>query len=237
MRVVAGSVVAQGAGTKGMVSNSVVAIAVRKGNPKGIKGWDDIIKPGLKIVTPNPGSSGAARWNILGAYSHGLKTGGSAAKGEAFLKSFLDNVISLPASGREATSTFTGGTGDVLISYENEAILARQSGTELDYVVPQDTFLIENPAAVTVKSPDTAKAFLDFILSKDGHRIFVTKGFRPVVDGVDTSGVAGVNDSGTPFPKVDLTTVAELGGWKKVGDEFFGDNGLVTKLQSAKGPG
>ena len=224
--------------TKGMVSNSVVAIVVRKGNPLGIKGWDDIIASGIKIVTPNPGSSGAARWNVLAAYSHGLTQGKSAAAGEAYLKKFFDNVVSLPASGREATSTFTGGTGDVLISYENEAILARQSGTELDYIVPTDSFLIQNPAAVTVKAPKTAKSFLDFVLTPEGQAIFVQKGFRPVIDGVPTTGVKGANDEADPFPTVEtLTTIDDLGGWSKVSDEFFSDNGLVTQIQKAKGLG
>ena len=223
--------------TKGMVSNSVVVIAVRKGNPLGIKGWDDIVKSGVKIVTPNPGSSGAARWNVLGAYAHGLANGGASA-GEAFAQKFFDNIVSLPASGREATSTFTSGTGDVLISYENEAILARQSGTAIDYIVPEDSFLIQNPVAVTKTAPDTAKAFLAYVLSNDGQRIFVEKGFRPVVDGVSTSGVTGANDGANPFPTVSkLTTVDDLGGWTKINAEFFADDGLVTKLQKAKGLG
>ena len=119
---------------KGIVSTSVVVIVVRKGNPLGIKGWDDLIKPGVKIVTPNPGSSGSARWNILAAWSHITANGGSEAEAETYLTKYYQNIVSLPSSGREATSAFTSGTGDVLISYENEAIAARQSGAEVDYL-------------------------------------------------------------------------------------------------------
>lgn len=223
--------------TKGMVSNSVVVFAVRKGNPLGIKTWEDVLKPGVKIITPNPGSSGAARWNILGAYVHGTLNGGGDAGGEAALRKFYANVVSLPASGREATSAFVGGTGDVLLSYENEAILAKQNGQPLDYVVPSDSFLIENPVAVTTTAPPQAKAFVDYELSKDGQRLFVLKGFRPVIDGVDTKGVKGANDENDPFPKIaTLTTVKDLGGWKAINTKFFDTtNGLVTKIQKEKG--
>ena len=102
-----------------------MAIVVRKGNPKGIKGWDDLVKPGVKIVTPNPGSSGSAKWNILAAYGHVLAQGGSEADAQAYLKKFLGNVAAFPGSGKDATTAFEGGTGDVLLSYENEAIQAR----------------------------------------------------------------------------------------------------------------
>lgn len=174
---------------------------------------------------------------MLGAYAHGLAAGG-ASDGEAFAQKFFNNVISLPASGREATSTFTSGTGDVLISYENEAILARQSGTDIDYIVPEDSFLIQNPVAVTKTADDAAKALLAYVMSNEGQRIFVGKGFRPVVDGVSTSGVTGANDEANPFPTVGkLTTVDDLGGWSKINAEFFADDGLVTKIQKAKGIG
>jgi len=173
---------------------------------------------------------------VLAAYAHGLANGASA--GGAFAQQFFDNVVSLPASGREATNTFTSSTGDVLISSENEAILARRSGTAIDYIVPDDSFLIQNPVAVTKTAPDTAKAFLAYVLSNEGQRIFVEKGFRPVVDGVPTSGVIGANDEANPFPTANLlTTVDDLGGCTKINAEFFADDGLVTKLQKAKGLG
>jgi ABC-type sulfate transport system substrate-binding protein len=146
--------------TKGLASESVVVIAVRKGNPKKITGWDDLTKSGVKIVTPDPGSSGSAKWNILAAYTHVLARGGTDAEAEAYLKKFYANVVSKPESGSKATQTFLNGTGDVLISYENEAIAARQKGQALDYIVPEESILIENPAAVTVTAPQAAKDFL-----------------------------------------------------------------------------
>jgi sulfate/thiosulfate-binding protein len=222
--------------TKGMVSDSVVVIAVRKGNPLKIKGWDDIIKPGVKIVTPNPGSSGAAKWNILAAYAHGYATG-SDAGGKSFLTSFYKNVVSLPASGRDATTAFVGGTGDVLISYENEAILAKQAGQAIDYVVPDDSFLIENPAAVTKSAPPQATAFLNYVLSPAGQELFVQKGFRPVISGVPTNNVAGANDPKNPFPAVKtLKTVADFGGWTAINTKLFdASTGIVTQIQKDAG--
>ena len=139
---------------KGIVTQSVVAIVVRKGNPKNIQGWDDLVKPGVKIVTPNPGSSGSAKWNILAAYGHVLASGGSDADAQAYLKKFLGNVAAFPGSGKDATTAFEGGTGDVLLSYENEAIQARAAGADFDYVIPDETLLIQNPGAVTKDASD-----------------------------------------------------------------------------------
>src|SRR6476661_2342973 len=134
---------------KGILTQSVVTMVVRKGNPKHIQNWDDLIKPGVKIVTPNPGSSGSAKWNILAAYGHVLATGGSEADAQAYLKKFLSNVAALPGSGKDATTAFEGGTGDVLLSYENEAIEARAAGADFDYIIPDQTLLIQNPVALT----------------------------------------------------------------------------------------
>ena len=151
---------------KGILTQSVVAIVVRKGNPKNIKGWDDLAKPGIKIVTPNPGSSGSAKWNILAAYGHVLAGGGSEADAQAYLKKFLGNVAAFPGSGKDATTAFEGGTGDVLLSYENEAIQARAAGADFDYIIPDQTLLIQNPAAVTKDASDAAKDFLDYQLEQ-----------------------------------------------------------------------
>ena len=151
--------------TKGIATSSVVVFVVRKGNPEGIETWDDLVKPGVEIITPNPGSSGSARWNILAAWAHITGNGGSEDDAKAFLTKLLNNTIALPGSGREATTAFTDGSGDVLLSYENEAILAKQNGADVDYVLPPDTLLIENPAAVTTDADDTAKAFLEFMTS------------------------------------------------------------------------
>jgi sulfate transport system substrate-binding protein len=221
---------------KGIVSDSVVVLVVREGNPKNIRSWEDIVQPGVEIVTPNPGSSGSARWNILAAYGSVLATGGTDAEAETFLRSFFTNVVALPGSGRDATTAFTGGTGDVLISYENEAILARQNGETFEYVVPDSTLLIENPAAVTVDADPKAQSYLDFVLSTEGQTAFAEKGFRPLADGVDIE-VEGANDPKDPFPTpTHLQTIADdFGGWKEASAKFFGDAGLVTAIQTETG--
>jgi sulfate transport system substrate-binding protein len=220
-----------------MVADSVVVIAVRKGNPKGIKGWDDLIKPGVQIVTPNPGSSGSARWNVLAAWSHITANGGSEADATKYLTKYYQNVVSLPASGREATSAFTSGTGDALISYENEAIAAKQNGADVDYVIPDTTLKIENPGAVTVKAPESAKKFLSYVQSADGQKVFAEHGFRPLVASAVPATVEGANDPAQPFPAVKkLVTIADLGGWKPVASKFFDEKtGIVTKIQDSSG--
>ncbi len=154
--------------------------AVREGNPKGIETWDDLIQPGVEIVTPNPASSGAARWNALAAYGQVIESGGTEADAEAYLTNFFANVVALPSSGRDATTAFLGGTGDVLMAYENEAILAHQNGEEFDYIIPETTMLIENPGAVLIDANPKAQEWLDFVLSEDGQNQFALKGFRPV---------------------------------------------------------
>lgn len=223
--------------TKGIVSSSVVVIAVRKGNPKKITGWNDLIKPGIKIVTPDPASSGSAKWNILAAYEHVISDGGTAAQAATYLTAFFHNVVSKPASGADATTTFTKGTGDVLISYENEAISARQKGASLDYLIPEESVLIQNPGAVTVKASKQAKQFLDYVESSAGQKIFASHGFRPINASVSPGTVQGANDPSSPFPAVKkLTTIASLGGWSKVNTEFFDpDKGIVTKIENKVG--
>jgi sulfate transport system substrate-binding protein len=222
-----------GGANKGIVSDSVVVIAFREGNPKGIKGWADIIKPGVGIVTADPGTSGSAKWNLLAAYSQALGANKDEAAAKAYLGSFVKNVVSWNDSGRTATDAFVKGTGDVLISYENEAIAARAAGVKLEYVVPDSTFLIENPAAVTTTAPPAATEFLKYIQSTDGQKIFASKGFRPIDPSVTATDVPGANDPANPFPKVtNLTTVADLGGWSTVNDSLFDpDKGLVAELR------
>ncbi|MGC5168305.1 extracellular solute-binding protein [Luteimicrobium sp. DT211] len=220
--------------TKGNVSDSVVVIVTRKGNPVHIAGWDDLVKPGVKIVTADPASSGSAKWNILAAYEHEVATGGSEADAKAYLTKFFGNTVSRASSGAVALTQFLGGTGDVLISYENEAIAARQAGNDVDYVVPDDTFLIENPAAVTKTAGEPAKNFLAFVKSDDGQKIFASKGFRPVSTTVEVGTVEGANDPAKPFPTPEhVTTIADLGGWDAVNKKFFGDAGLVTAIEGA----
>jgi sulfate/thiosulfate transport system substrate-binding protein len=223
--------------TKGLVSDSVVVIAVRKGNPKHITGWDDLTRPGIKIVTPDPGSSGSAKWNVLAAYAHVLADGGDDAAATAYLTKFFANVVSKPSSGSNATTTFLDGTGDALISYENEAIAARQKGKDLDYVVPDESILIENPAAVTRSAPKSAKDFLAFVESAAGQKIFSSHGYRSVLPGAQPGTVEGANDPADPYPTVKhLETIADLGGWDRVNKRFFDkDDGIVTKILSGSG--
>ncbi|WP_036224533.1 sulfate ABC transporter substrate-binding protein [Marmoricola sp. URHB0036] len=223
--------------TKGIATQSVVAIVTRPGNPKKITGWDDLAKPGVKIVTPNPGSSGSAKWNILAAYGHVLANGGSEADAQAYLKKFLANVAAFPGSGKDATTAFEGGTGDVLLSYENEAIQARAAGADFDYFIPEQTLLIQNPAAVTKDANSSAKAWLDFQLSKAGQTDYAKQGFRPLDDSIKVD-VKGANDPADafPVPKTLLTIDGDFGGWADANKKYFDeDNGIVTKLIAASG--
>ena len=223
--------------TKGIVSDSVVVIVVPKGNPQHIKGWADLTKDGVKIITPNPASSGSARWNILAAYQQVIANGGTDAEAKAYLTKFFNHLVALPGSGRDATNAFLQGSGNVLISYENEAILARQSGEDFDYIVPDATLKIENPGAVLKDADPKAKAYLDFVLSKPGQEEFAKKGFRPVVPGTPIGTVEGANDPAHPFPvPKKLFTIADLGGWDAVNTKFFDENsGIVPQIQKDTG--
>jgi len=204
------------------VTTSVVTFIVRKGNPKHIRTWDDLLKPGVQVVTPNPFTSGAAKWNLLAAYG---------AKGLGYVRTLLTQHVKVqPKSGREALQTFTEGQGDVLLSYENEAITAQKKGQDVDYVIPDQTIKIENPIAVTSKAPAAAKAFLDYALSKPAQRVFASWGYRPV----DPS-VLAANTSKFPTPS-GLFTIAKVGGWSKVNDQLFDpDKGSVAKIEEQAG--
>jgi sulfate transport system substrate-binding protein len=221
--------------THGILTDSVVVFLVRKGNPLHIKSWDDLVKPGVKIVTPNPASSGSAKWNILAAYAHAKEApGGSDAKAQEFVTKLLHNTVALPDSGSDALASFLAGNGDVLLAYENDSIEARAAGDDVDYVVPNDTLLIENPAAVTTDASPKAKAFLDFQLSEAGQTLYAQSGFRPVISGVQTT-VKGANDPSNPFPTVPhlYTVEKDFGGWDKANAEFFDDKtGTITKILS-----
>ncbi|MGD9958400.1 sulfate ABC transporter substrate-binding protein [Nocardioides sp.] len=224
--------------TNGIVTSSVVSFVTRAGNPKNIQTWDDLVKPGVEIITPNPASSGSAKWNILAAWGHVLATGGTEADAKEFVTKFLNNTIALPGSAREATTAFSEGNGDVLISYENEVILARENGEDFDYVVPDDTLLIENPAAITVDSDPKAQDLFDYLLTPEAQAEYALFGFRPVVDGVDLPEVEGANDPADPFPTPGtlLTIDKDFGGWDEANTKFFDEeNGIITKLQAETG--
>ena len=229
--------------TNGIATSSVVVIVTRAGNPEGIEGWDDIVEPGIEIITPNPGSSGGARWNILAAWAHATGGTDDEAAGTEFLTKLLTNTIALPGSAREATTAFTDGSGDVLLSYENEAILAKQNGADIDYVVPDDTLLIENPAAVTTDAGDAAQSFLEYMTSPEAQSVYAGFGLRPVVDGVEIPEVEGANDPADPFPTPGtLFTIDEIfNGWGEANSKYFGDGeegnplGIITALQQELG--
>lgn len=221
----------------GICTQSVVALVVRPGNPEHITGWDDLVKPGVSIVTPNPSSSGSARWNLLAAWGHVSGDGGSEAQAKAYMQKFFANVVAMPSSGRDATTAFQSGTGDVLVSYENEAILARQEGAKFDYIVPSDTLLIQNPCAVTKQAGRAAHAFLSFQLSKTGQTDYARTGFRPLDPSIHVM-VKGANDPGNPFPQPQhlLTIDKDFGGWPAATMKFFDENtGILTRLQAAAG--
>ncbi len=211
---------------KGMVSDSVVVLAVRKGNPKGIKGWDDLVRDDVEVITPNPFTSGGARWNVMAAYGAQLRMGKSEDEAIEYLTKLFHNVPVQDKSARESLQTFAGGKGDVLIAYENEAITAQQKGEELDYVIPDQTILIENPIAVVSESkhPEQAQAFVDFARSKPAQEVFARKGYRSILPEL-------VDAKRYPQPKT-LFTIAELGGWPKVMETFFDrDNGIVAHIE------
>jgi sulfate/thiosulfate transport system substrate-binding protein len=223
---------------KGIVSRSVVVFGVRDGNPKNIRTWDDLIKPGVEIVTPNPASSGAARWNALAAWGQVIRSGGTEAEANDYIEKLFGNVVSLPNSGRDATTGFVGGTGDVLMAYENEAILATQNGEGFEYIIPETTLLIENPGAILNDAVPAAEDWLDFVLSDEGQTQFAQTGFRPIRDDVEYGEVEGAKDPADPFPAVpNLMTVAkDFGGWEEVDEKFFDEeNGIVSKAIAASG--
>jgi sulfate transport system substrate-binding protein len=217
--------------THGFVTNSVVVIVVRKGNPKHIAGWSDLVKPGVGVVTPNPFTSGSARWNIMAAYGAQLKEGKSPAQAQGYLQQLFHNVVSQDSSARNALQTFLAGRGDALLDYEDEAIADQKTGAAIEYIVPKATILIQNPIAV-LSGGNTAAAqkFVSYLLSPAGQKIWAQNGYRPVIEGVASPG---------QFPTpADLFTIDTLGGWKKVGKEFFeteGSPGIVTKIEQSLG--
>jgi sulfate/thiosulfate transport system substrate-binding protein len=219
--------------THGILTDSEVVFLVRKGNPLGIKSWDDLVKPGVKVITPNPASSGSAKWNILAAWAHAREAaGGSDASAKEFVTKLLHNTVALPGSGSDALASFLAGNGDVLLAYENDSIQAVAAGDDVQYIVPNDTLLIQNPAAVTTDASPKAQDFLDFQLSKAGQTLYAQQGFRPVISGVQAT-VKGANDPSNPFPVVphQYTIDQDFGGWDKANSEFFDDKtGIITKI-------
>jgi sulfate/thiosulfate-binding protein len=216
----------------GIVQDSVVTFVVRKGNPKGIKTWDDLVKPGVEVVTPNVFSSGGAKWNLLAAYGAQINAGKSPTQALAFLKTLLEHAVVQPGSAGDALTAFTSGKGDVLLSYESDAIEAQKAGESIDYIVPDDTILIETPAATTTDASTQAQDFLKFLWTPEAQQLWADGGYRPV----DQS-VLAKNKAKFPVPP-GLFTVDDpsIGGWEKANTEFFDpENGSVAKIESDLG--
>jgi sulfate transport system substrate-binding protein len=201
---------------EGMVTRSVVVFVVRDGNPKHLRTWQDLTKPGVQVVTPNPFTSGGAKWNVMAAYGAMLRAGKTPKQAVAYLKTlFQDHVASLDKSAREALTTFSSGRGDVLLTYENEALFANKKGIRTDYYIPKATLRIDNPVAVTTNAsnPTAAKGFVRFLYTPAAQKIFADNGYRPVVRSVLR------NYSFAVRPQ--MFTIKYLGGWTKVDKRFF----------------
>jgi sulfate transport system substrate-binding protein len=214
--------------THGFVTNSVVVIIVRKGNPKHIAGWSDLVRPGVQVLTPNPFTSGGARWNVMAAYGAHIKEGRTPAQALAYVQELFHHVVSQDSSARNALQTFLAGRGDALLDYENEAISDEQKGQPIEYVVPDDTILIQSPVAVVGSGNATAQRFVDYLLSPAAQETWVKAGYRPVIPGVP-----GAERFPTP---PGLFTIESLGGWKQVSKQFFDpEKGLVGKIEQSLG--
>lgn len=214
--------------TLGIPFGSVVTLVVRQGNPKHIQGWDDLLAPGVEVISPSPLSSGSAKWNLLAPYAAKSAGGKDRRAGLDFVDKLVSDHVKLrPGSGREATDIFVEGSGDVLISYENEAIAIERKGKPVAHVNPPQTFRIENPMAVLTTSThlDAATAFKNFQYTADAQRLWARAGFRPV-----DPEVAAEFASGLPAPEK-LWTIADLGGWDLVDTQLFDKNGgAITKI-------
>jgi sulfate transport system substrate-binding protein len=214
----------------GIVTRSVVVFAVRRGNPKKIRDWQDLVKPGVQIVTPNVQTSGGAKWNIMAAYGAQLRNGKNHAQAVAYLRNLYTHVVSQDKSAREALQTFLAGRGDVLLAYENEAIFAKQKGQEVPYVIPKATIRIENPVAVlkTSKNKAAANAFVKFLHGKQAQTTFAQNGYRPLMQSV-------LKKFSYPV-RPQLFSITWLGGWAKIDKRFFDPtSGVVTKIQKETG--
>ena len=216
----------------GIVTRSVVVFVLRDGNPKKIRDWEDLVKPGVQVVTPNPFTSGGARWNVMAAYGAQLRNKKTPKKAIAYLGQLFRHVVSQDTSARNALQTFLAGRGDVLLTYENEAILAQQQNRPVFFVIPKATIQIENPLAIISKSKNKtqAQAFYRFLYSPAGQKLFAETGYRPVV-----RSVARQFASKYP-PRPQLFKIGYVGGWAKVSTQFFDPtNGVMAKIERGLG--
>jgi sulfate transport system substrate-binding protein len=215
----------------GIVSKSVVVFVVRNGNPKHIKTWDDLVKPGVDVVFPNPFSSGGARWDVMAAYGSQLREKKTPKQGQAYLKELFQHNVSQDTSGRNALNTFLSGKGDVLLDYESDAKLAQSQGKPIFYIIPKATLQIETPLAV-VNSSNKAEAtkFASWLYTPAAQTIWADNGFRPV----DLSVLRKYAKQFPPRPQ--LFKIGYVGGWDKVNTQFFDPtNGIVAKIEQSLG--
>jgi sulfate/thiosulfate-binding protein len=215
----------------GIVEDSVVVFAVRPGNPKGIETWDDLLRDDVEVLTPNPFTSGGARWNLMAAYGNQTLTEGkSEEEGLQYISDLLANVPVQDESARDSLGTFLGGKGDVLLAYENEAIAAQDAGEDIEYVVPDSTLLIETPIAVTTDADPSAQSFVDYLYTDEAQQLWADRGYRPVVDSV-----LKANEDKFPTPP-DLFRIDDLGGWDQVTTDFFDpENGSIAEIETNLG--
>jgi sulfate/thiosulfate-binding protein len=215
----------------GIVSKSVVVFVLRNGNPKHIKTWDDLVKPGVDVVFPNPFSSGGARWDVMAAYGAQLRAGKTPKQAQAYLKQLFQHNVSQDTSGRNALNTFLSGKGDVLLDYESDAKLAQAQGKPVYYLIPKATLQIETPLAV-VNGSNKAEAtkFANWLYSVPAQTIWAENGFRPVVLSV-------LRKYARQFPpRPQLFKIGYVGGWDKVNNVFFDPtNGIVAKIEQSLG--
>jgi sulfate transport system substrate-binding protein len=219
---------------KGIVNDSVVVFVVRDGNPKHIKRWQDLIKSGVSVITPNPFTSGGARWNVMAAYGALRRQGKSDKQAIQYLSRLFHHVPVQPDSARTALQVFAQGQGDVLLTYENDAIYAEKKGVHTQYQIPKATLLIETPAALTksgLQKP-AAKAFYKYLWSATAQKAFADQGYRPVLKSV------AKNYHFVRPPGLFTVTSKQWGlnGWTKVNHRFFDpNNGIMAKIERSLG--
>ena len=219
---------------RGIVSDSVVVFVVRDGNPKKIRGWGDLVKPGVQVINPNPFTSGGARWNVMAAYGAQRRAGKTDKQAVAYLYKLFKHIPVQPDSARAALQIFAQGKGDVLLTYENEAIYAEKKGVHTQYKTPKATMLIETPVALTksgMRKP-AAKAFYKFLWSSTAQKAFAAQGYRPTVKSVAKS----YKFYKPPGLFTISTTKLGLNGWTKVNRRFFHpQKGIVAKIEKSLG--
>jgi sulfate/thiosulfate-binding protein len=219
----------------GMVSTSVVVFDVRPGNPLGIQDWNDVAADGVEVLTPDPASSGGARWNLVSAWGAALRgyagvTADDTAGATTLMQDVLSNVIVFDKNARDSIQNFEAGNGDVAITYENEVLTAQEAGLEDEAVYPPSTVLIENPVAIVDQwvdehcVRDVAEAFVEYLHSDEAKEIYTDTGFLRSTDEKEAQ------KGGGQFPAIeDLFTVDEIGGWDTLNEELFSDSGIVTQ--------